>query len=78
MVEKSSKLEQNHREMFFSLALLSFEDTYINILSIDKERDDVLRRDVSISGLDISNISKKCRRRSDREEDEDMFVTYVW
>ena len=64
--------------MFFSLALLSFEDTYINILSIDKERDDVLRRDVSISGLDISNISKKCRRRSDREEDEDMFVTYVW
>ena len=64
--------------MFFSLALLSFENTYINILSIDKERDDVLRRDVSISGLDISNISKKCRRRSDREEDEDMFVTYVW
>ena len=64
--------------MFFSLALLSFEDTHTDILSIDKERDDVLRRDVSISGLDISNISKKCRRRSDREEDEDMFVTYVW
>ena len=52
--------------MFFSLALLSFEDTYIDILSTEDERDDTIKRDVSISGLDISKNSKKDPRRSDR------------
>ena len=47
--------------MFFSLALLSFEDTYIDILSTEDERDDTIKRDVSISGLESSKMTV-CRK----------------
>ena len=65
LVEKISKLEQNHREMFFSLAVLSFEDTHIDNISIEGERDDIIQRDMSISGLRSLKIFEK-RSKTER------------
>ena len=56
--------------MFFSLALLSFEDTHTDILSIDKERDDVFRSDVSISGLESSKMTVTVRKNSNSSKRE--------
>ena len=75
MVETLSKLEQNHRDMFFSLALLSFEDTYIDILSTEEEGDNMIRRDVSISGLDVFKNSKKNVKDGGIEEKGDEMLS---
>ena len=61
--------------MFFSLALLSFEDTYIDILSTEEEGDNMIRRDVSISGLDVFKNSKKNVKDGGIEEKGDEMLS---
>ena len=51
--------------MFFSLAVLSFEDTHIDNISIEGERDDIIQRDMSISGLRSLKIFEK-RSKTER------------